>query len=117
MSITSPESSEDINLDSILHDETTPMSLSEIYNQIVAHDEIILTIPMEEEAALRTGLAGVKSKQNTRMRAAGLSPDNSTLSFAVTPHKTVPNVVDIRITLSKKAVINVLAFKLPDNDF
>lgn len=99
-----------------MEDEPTPLSLTEIYNQVVANDEIILTIPASEEQALRTGLAGVKAKQNTKLREAGLQTDKSTLSFTVTPHKTAPDAINVHIVLSKKQTITVLAIKLPDNE-
>lgn len=100
----------------VIDDEVTPLSLTEIFNQVVANDELIVTIPANEEQALRTGLAGVKAKQNTKLKENGLQPDKSTLSFTVTPHKTLPDVIDVHIVLSKKQTITVLAIKLPDNE-
>lgn len=100
----------------VLEDEVTPLTLTEIYNQVLANSEIILTIPAGEEQALRTGLASVKAKQNAKLKSAGLAPDSSTLSYTVTPHKTVPDAVDVHIVLSKKQTITVIAMKLPDNE-
>lgn len=99
-----------------LIDEATPMSLTEILNQVIANNELILTIPADEEQSLRTGLAGVKAKQNAKLKSAGLQPDSSTLSYVVTPKKDNAGIIDVHITLSKKATVTVLAMKLPDND-
>lgn len=101
----------------VLEDEVTPLSLTEIYNQVLADNEIILTIPAGEEQMLRTGLAGVKAKQNAKLKSAGLQPDSSTLSYSVTPHKTMPDVVEVHIVLSKKQTITVIAMRRPDPDF
>ena len=104
----------------VVLDETTPMTLTEIYNQVMANDELLLTIPADEEQALRTGLAGVKAKQNAKLKASGLQPDKSTLSFVVTPVKgkdgvVIPETIDVHIVLSRKQTITVLAMKLPDD--
>lgn len=98
-----------------IEDEPNPLSLTEIYNTVLAHDELIITIPADQEQALRTGLAGVKAKQNAKLKASGLTPDTSVLSFVVTPHATVQEAIDIHILLSKKNAITVLAMRIPDD--
>ncbi len=104
-----------VTVEDILDDDVTPLSLTEIFNEVVAKDEIILTIPAAEEAALRQGLAGVKAKQNTKLKSAGLQPDTATLSFRVTPHPTITDAIKVHILLSKKQTITVLAMELPDD--
>jgi hypothetical protein len=104
------------DLDDILEDDSvTPLSLTEIYNEVVAHGEIILTIPADEEQNLRTGLAGVKAKQNLKLKEAGLQPDRATLSFVVTPHGELPEVIKVHIALTKKQTISVMKLELPDD--
>lgn len=100
----------------IIEQEAAPLSLLEIYNQVLANSEIILTIPAAEEHALRTGLAGVKAKQNAKLKASGLQPDTSTLSYNVTPSKASEGAIDVHIVLSKKQTITVLSVRLPDDE-
>ncbi len=105
-----------VDEDAIIDDEPTNLTLTEIYNSVCANDEIIITIPIEEEQALRTGLAGVKAKQNAKLKSAGLTPDSHSLSYTVTPHKTNKEAINVHILLSKKATITVLSMKLPDDE-
>jgi len=95
-------------------EEATALSLMEIYNNVVSNGEIIVTIPEEEEEALRKGLASVKAKQNAKLKDAGLPTDKSTLSYTVTKSKEHEAAIDVHILLSKKAAITVISMKLPD---
>lgn len=102
-------------------DDPQSMTLSDIYMQILANNEIILTIPADEEERLRKGLAGVKAKTNKKLLEEGLPVENSTLSYSVTPSKDEAGkerdgIVDVQICLSKKYTITVFDLKLPDNE-
>jgi hypothetical protein len=96
-------------------EEVTELSLTTIYNELLVHNELLLTIPATEEQILRKGLAGAKSKQNTKLREAGLQPDNNTLAFQVTPGK-IEGTIQILVSLTKRAGIRVLDMKVPDNE-
>jgi len=95
-------------------DDNITVTLSEIYSKLLIHNELILTIPVEEEATLRKGLATVKAKQNGKIKGVGLLPDPSILSFQVTPGKEA-GTINVKILLDKRKGITVLAMKLPDN--
>ena len=96
------------------------MTLTEIYNMLLLSNEIILTIPAEEEKKLRTGLASVKAKSNKKLQDEGMPADKSVISYSSTPAKDKegnPTVgaVDLLITLGSRSAITVLDVKLPDN--
>lgn len=100
-------------------EEETNLSLADIYNQLQVHGELIITIPADEEGILRKGLAGVKAKQNMKLKASNLPIDTATLSYTVLPKKDaagkeVPGQVDVQILLSKRTQITVLGIKKPD---
>lgn len=103
---------------SVIEEEATELSLSDIYQQLVAVGELILTIPAEEEQPLRKGLAMVKSKQNTKLKDAGIVPDKQTLKYIVTSHKengkVVEGVVDVHVTLADRTGITVFKMQVPD---
>lgn len=118
--IDSNSSPEDIA--KFLEDEQeTDLSLADIYNQLQVHGELIITIPAGEEKTLRTGLAGVKAKQNAKLKASGLPTDTATLSYTILPHKNedgtvAVDVIDVQILLSKRTQITVLGIRRPDSE-
>jgi hypothetical protein len=97
-----------------LEEDTAELSLADIYNQLLVLGELIVTIPMEEEETLRKGLAGVKAKQNQKLKSSGLAPDPATLSFTVSPNKEQKGAIDVHIVLAKRTSITVLGIKKPD---
>ena len=97
--------------------EQGSMSLTEIYNQLLSYNEIILTIPAEEEERLRKGLASVKAKATKKMQDQGLPLDKAVLAYQVTPTGDPnKNIINVQITLGSRNAITVLAMTLPDNE-
>lgn len=92
----------------------TELSLTDIYNKLLAHGELILTIPIDQEQDLRKGLTWTKAKQNKRIKEAGLQPDNASLSFTILPSTGKPELIDIHVVLAKKSSITIVDIKLPD---
>ena len=99
-----------------LDSDNIQLSFSEIYDKLLEHEELILTIPADQEQALRKGLAWTKAKQNNKLKDAGIQPDAATLSFQVIKKPDQEDKVDIHILLSKKASIKVFDVKLPDTE-
>ena len=97
--------------------EGEDLSYEEILANLMMNQELIITIPIEKETAVRNGLKNMKSKQNARMKAEGLAPDNSVLEFFSYPSKEYPECVDLRIELKNKAVIRVKKMVVPSNSF
>jgi hypothetical protein len=103
----------------LLEEEPDELSLTEIYRQLISTNELILTIPAEEEQPLRKGLAVVKNKQNTKLKESGIVPDKLVLHYQVNPHKDgqgkeVEGIIDVHITLAPRNGITVLSMRVPD---
>lgn len=96
--------------------DPSTMTLSEIYENLLAFGELILTIPADEEERLRKGLASVKAKANKRSLEEGMPLDKSTLSYNTSPNKDLPSAVDIHICLAVRNAITVLSMKQPDDE-
>lgn len=101
-------------------EETNSMSLTEIYELLLATGEIILTVPAQEEDRLRKGLASVKAKSNKKLLADGMPVDKSVISYSCTHAKdskgfVIPGATAILITLGSRSSITVLDLKLPDD--
>lgn len=106
------------NIESLDDEADTELSLSDIYNKLQEYGELILTIPLEQEATLRKGLASVKAKQNAKIKEQGLQPDPSSLSYQTTsPGSAGKDSVDVQITLAKRTSIKVLNISIPDKEF
>lgn len=95
-------------------DESTELSLADIYNRLLLHKELILTIPKDQEETLRKGLASVKSKQNTKLKDSGIQPDQAQLQYKTIQNEELPDAVDIHIVLSKRTAITVIKVQRPD---
>lgn len=96
-------------------DGSTELSLTDLYDRLVLEGELIVTVPVEQEQKLRKGLAGVKAKQNQKLKDSGLPVDDASLGFVVTANKKIQGAIDIHITLAKRTTITVLAVKKPDD--
>lgn len=100
-----------------IDEDTADMSLADIYNYLLEHNEIIITVPKEQEKTVRTGLASVKAKQNKKLKDSGISASKESLSFSVIPNKDNPaNLIDMHILLSKRTSIQVVSMQLPDKE-
>lgn len=108
---------DDLSLEDLDEDQPSTITPSELYNELMTCNEIILTIPAEEEDKLRKGLASAKAKLNTKLRDSGLGTDNTVLSFQSSPSKDFEGAVQIVITLAKRSGITVLAKEYPDPEF
>ena len=93
------------------------MTPTEIYQELMAVGEMILTIPAEEEDKLRKGLASAKSKQNAKLKEQGLAADNSVLVFNAAPSKDFEGAMQVHIVLSKRQGVTVLQKEYPNPDF
>lgn len=103
------------NFDDDFEEDEARLSLLDIYNQLLTHKEIIITVPIEEEDKIRTGLASVKAKQSKKLRDNGFTPGRESLSYQVSPNADAPKAhIDMKILLKERTTINVVSMKLPD---
>lgn len=104
-------------MDNLDNEEETIYSPQEIYEQVVAFSEVILTIPALEEERLKNSLSSAKSKMQAKLKAEGQAVDTSqVLTFDTTPAEE-EGYIDIRISLVKKSGIRVKKITLPDPEF
>lgn len=111
-------SMEDLDLDELLNDEQAEVeSPNDLYQELVAMRELIVTVPAEEEEKLRKGIINAKSKQNARLRESGMPADNSVLDFNSTPSADFQGAVQVHISLTQRSGIKILRKELPSGDF
>lgn len=97
-------------------DTSSTLSLSEIYNEVVLHGELIVTIPRSEERSLRRGLASVKNKINSKLRSAGITPEPLELSYTITTSPEDEELINVQVLLRRRGGITVVAMQLPDDE-
>jgi len=96
-------------------ENTGQLSLTDLYNRLLIDNELIVTVPVEEESKVRKGLAVIKAKKNKQLKEAGLPVDDASFSFTVTANKKIEGAIDIHIVLAKRTTITVLGVKKPDD--
>ena len=92
------------------------VSYAEILAAAVLNDEVVITIPMENEERVKNGIKGYKSKQATKNRKEGQPVDNSILSFMSRPSKEFLGYVDLSVISQSRGVVRVKKMSIPEND-
>lgn len=106
------EELEDLTL---LEDEANEVSLSDLYNQVYAANELIIIIDRVDEARVRKGLSSIKAKQNAKLASAGLPKDDATLDFISIEHED-KNKSKLKIILTGKKKVKIYATIVPDEE-
>lgn len=105
-------------LQSIDEEEEQFLSPSEIWEQLVALEEMILTVPIEEEEKLRSSLASAKSKALAKMKEEGAAVDlTKILKFETTLSEEYEGCVSVRVSLVQRSGIRIKKIQLPDPEF
>lgn len=97
------------------------LTFSELYSSTLLNGEIVITIPKEEIERVKTGLKNVKAKQALKMKEDGLIPDNSVFNFIERVAKDedgneIEGFCDLSIELSRRSVVKIKRFRIPDQD-
>ena len=104
-------------------EEDTSYNFRQLMDMLTESKDIILTIPSDQEDALRSGLIMRKSKDNKKAVRSGLLPLEEVLSFLSYPAKDkktgeiILGQTCLRVKLAPKKSINILSIEIPDNDF
>lgn len=111
----------DDDLNPGLVEETSSYTFRQLIDQLYMEQDLILTVPKEQEASLKQGLIIRKSKDNKRSKSLGLLAHEGTLTFKSYPAKDEAGndsnkLVCVRITLSERKSINVVKMEVPTND-
>lgn len=97
-------------------------NMRELMDQVYKLKDIIITLPTDQVALLKSGLINRKAKDNVKMKEAGLPPDPNVLSFLVYPAKDkqgeeIPGLSDARVKLGPKKSVTVFEIRKPSDDF
>ena len=104
-------------------EEDTSYNFRQLMDMLLANKDIILTIPSDQEEALRSGLITRKSKDNKMAMRKGLLPMDDVLSFISYPAKNkqtgeiLAGQTCLRIKLAAKKSVNILSIEIPDDSF
>jgi hypothetical protein len=98
----------------------TEYNMKELMDQVYELKDVIFTVPADQVDILKKGLITRKGKDNARLKDAGVSVDQSVLSFLVYPHKgndgkEIEGVSDVRVKLGPKKSVSILAINIPDD--
>lgn len=106
--------SDDFSLQDLDEGHEQAKTPTELYSDLVANREMIITVAKADVTALRQGLASAKYKANKSAAENGLPPETASLLFVETPNKDIPGAIDVQVTLGRKGAIHVLKMTLPD---
>lgn len=104
-------------------EEDTAYNFRQLMDMIAESKDVILTIPCDQEEALRSGLITRKSKDNKKAVRAGLLPVEEVLSFVSYPAKNketgeiIVGQTCLRVKLAAKKSVNILSIEVPDDSF
>lgn len=98
------------------NNDNTLISYAEILASVLLNDEIVLTIPMEDEERVKNGIKNYKSKQAAKLRADGQPFDASTLTFSSIPSDEFYGCVDLTVISKNRGIIKIKKLRIPEND-
>lgn len=96
--------------------EMQNLGFAECFDQLLAADELIFTIPASDEARFRKGLAVAKSRMAKKLAEDGLAGDTRILDFrALKPAPNTPEgFVDLQCSLKERSGVSVFSIRKPD---
>lgn len=89
----------------------------QLYDTLIEHRDVILTIPEDQVEFLRKGLSVHKAKFNAKLKANGLVPSTDSVTYTVYKTKEdedTPNT-HVRMKLGPRNGITVLKMEIPDD--
>lgn len=93
------------------------IALSEIYKELLIHEEIIYTVEATDEPKLRRNLSVLKAKDAQKLKEAGFQPVDSKLEFITIEDKELPKgLIKIQIVLRPRAKIKVYGKQIPSGE-
>lgn len=72
------------------------IEVRDIYKRLLADQSIVLTMYRQDLRYMRKQLSTIKTRDQAKLKDAGLEPDNTTLEFTV--YTKYPDVVDDKIS-------------------
>lgn len=104
-------------VDKLIQQEEEEISYTEIMDNLLLNDEMIITVDPELEVIIKNGLKNLKSRQNAKLREEGLPPDPAVLDFLSYPSKSFEGCIDLHISLKKKGTFKIKKLTIPSEEF
>lgn len=94
--------------------EPNGMTYRQILRMVERQKELILTVADEDVDDLKRGVTRLRSRDNTKLKDAGLEISEETLSYTELPCN-IQGFRRIQMRLSAKRAIKVQSIELPDD--
>lgn len=110
----------DIDLDedaTFSDDEGTSYDFAELLAAVQEAKDVILTVPAEQVEALKIGLSNKKSKENKKLKSAGIAVPRDSIDYTVyeTPEDKNKGTMHVRVKYGPRTQINIIKMELPDD--
>ncbi len=94
--------------------EDSEVTIQELWKQLSLNSDIIIIIDKSDEFRIRNGISRLKSRENAKMKSAGIEGDSSTLEFILPKEEMEDkNTVKMQIVLREKAKIKIHKMIVP----
>lgn len=92
------------------------MGYAEIYEQLIVEEELIYTIPAEDEDRFKKGLAVAKNRMNKKLISDGVASDTRILNFKTLPSSEA-GCIDIQVSMTARGGVRIMNMRKPDPNF
>lgn len=93
------------------------ITYEEILANLYLNDELIITIPAEQEVQVKTGIKNCKTRQNKKQIAEGMPADQNTLEFLTFPSEEFEGCIQLKVILKARPTIRVKKIVIPSDNF
>jgi hypothetical protein len=110
----------DIDLDedaTFSDDEGTSYDFAELLAAVQESKDIILTVPAEQVDSLKIGLSNKKSKENKKLKSAGIAVPRDAIEYIVyeTAEDKSKGTMHVRVKYGPRTQVKILKMELPDD--
>ena len=95
-------------------DDAEEFGYAELFERIWTEEELIFTIPEEDEERFKNGLAVAKTRFNKKMQLDGMGKEDRSFEYNIVKPCTVPGCINLQVSLKKKGRIKVFQIQKPD---
>ena len=100
-----------------LNEDGEVYTFNELYDAIAESKDLILTVPKDQVELLKKGLSMKKTKENAKLKNAGVAINKEAFEFIVYENEETKGTENtkVRIKLGPRTSINVLKMEIPDD--
>lgn len=92
------------------------MTMPDLYSLLCQHDDIIIIVPGDEVHRIRKGISSLKSKQNAKLKDAGLPADDRRVEYKVLSKDVKTHTVKLQIYFDGGPTVTVKEVIIPDGE-